>query len=350
MTLENNQIDFLDNLPVHQLTLSNTNGQTVVLYNYGIIIQSWLVNTKKHGRKDVLLGRNDWKGYLQDHPNFGCIIGRYANRICKGQLPIGENIFQLSKNLNGHHLHGGFSGFGKKVWDIQNIFIQPKEAEIHLSYISKDGEEGYPGNLATKIIVRFTEENELIFDMHAIADKDTVCNMSQHCYFNLGNEDHILNHEIQINGFQIAETDNELIPTGILKDVKGTPFDFTKPKMIGSSIHETDALLVYGNGYDINYVLNNNCNPYDQPVARVFEENNELQLDVYTSLPGLQFYTGNWLEGVEGKNKQRYKKYAGLCLEPQFYPDSPHHREFPDTVLLAGEGYHQWIKYKLIGV
>lgn len=348
MTLDNQQIGFLDNRPVHQLTMSNTNGQTLVLYNYGITIQSWQVNTKKQGRKDILLGRNDWNGYLQDHPNFGCIIGRYANRISKGHLPIEDRTYQLSKNLNGHHLHGGYAGFGKKVWDIENVLIRSKEAEIHFVYISQDGEEGYPGNLTAKVIVRFTEENELIFDMYASTDKDTVCNMSQHCYFNLGNEENVLNHELHIKAFKITETDIELIPTGILKNVEGSPFDFTKPKKIGTSIHAKDTLLMKANGYDVNYVSDNNRNPYEEPVARVSEENNEIQLNVYTSLPGLQLYTGNWLEGTVGKNEQLHKKYGGLCLEPQFFPDSPHHPNFPDTILRNGEEYHHWIKYKVI--
>ena len=347
MTLENQPIGFLDELPVHQLTLTNKNGQTLVLYNYGITIQSWQVNTKYHGRKDILLGRDDWSGYLQDHPNFGCIIGRYANRIGKGHLVIEDKTYQLSKNLNGHHLHGGFSGFGKKVWDIQHVLIHPTEAEIHFVYESPDGEEGYPGTLTATVIVRFTDENELIFDMYAHTDKDTVCNLSQHCYFNLGNEEQILNHELQVHSLQITETDNELIPTGILKNVQDTPFDFTKPKLIGSSIYATNALLEHAHGYDVNYVLDKNRNRYSEPVARVFEEYNELQLEVFTSLPGLQLYTGNWLAGVSGKNNQPYKKYGGLCLEPQFFPDSPHHPDFPDTVLRAGEVYHHWIKYKV---
>lgn len=348
MTLDNKIVGNIDNSAVHQLTLINSSGQKVVLYNFGIIIQSWQVKTKKNDIKDVILGLDDWKDYIQDHPNFGCIIGRYANRISKGQLPLGDKIYQLSKNLNGHHLHGGFSGFGKKVWQIQSAKVNPNDIEIHFFYLSPDGEEGYPGNLSTKVIVKFTEDNELIFDMYASSDQDTVCNLSQHCYFNLGNKDNILHHEMLINAFQITQTDEDLIPTGILKNVAGTPFDFTTFKILGSSITEKHPLLKNANGYDVNYVLTEGVPDLNnEPNASVFERDNQLQLDVRTSLPGLQLYTGNWLEGVRGKNDLTYKKYGGLCVEAQYFPDSPHHPNFPDVRLKAGEEYHHWIKYQL---
>ncbi|MBK8620569.1 MAG: galactose mutarotase [Saprospiraceae bacterium] len=334
---------------IYQLECTNIQGQTVQILNYGGIVHRWLVPLKHNGTiHDILLGKDDLAGYMSDQANFGCIIGRYANRISEGNLVIGDHTFLLSRNLNGHHLHGGFDGFGKKVWNISDFYEETDSATILLTYESPDGEEGYPGNLKTEVRYTFTDQNELIIRFKAESDKDTVCNLTNHNYFNLGNKTDILDHELQIMASQITETDNDLIPTGRLKEVKNTVYDFLQMRPIDWREYQDIDSIKKQNGYDNNFITQHRANYEKHPVAIIRERKNNLKLEVYSSKPGLQLYTGNWLEGIQGKNNTTYKNNAGLCLESQFYPDSPNQPTFPEAKLIAGQTYHHYLKYKLI--
>lgn len=333
---------------IYLVECTNMNGQTVQILNYGGIVHKWLVPINHAGKShDILLGKDDLNGYLTDQANFGCIIGRYANRIAGGRLVIDNQTYLLSRNLNGHHLHGGFCGFGKKVWNIDDIQQENDQATLILSYESPDGEEGYPGNLKTEVKYTFTNQNELIITFYAQSDKNTVCNLTNHCYFNLGNTSQILDHELQIKASQITETDENLIPTGKFTDVQNTIYDFTKPRALQWKDYPEADIVNKQNGYDNNFVINDSENYQEHPVAVVTENENRLILEVFSSKPGIQLYTGNWLEGVKGKNNTIYQKNAGFCLEAQYFPDSPNHPEFPDTLLEAGTTYRQYLKYKL---
>lgn len=332
--------------PLYTLTFENKHHQKVVIFNYGATIHSWTVSLSKH-TKDILLGKATLDDYMGDHPNFGCVVGRYANRIQQGQFSLNEKNYLLSKNLNGHHLHGGFQGFGKKVWTVEKVENGDSWSEVRLSYLSKNMEEGYPGNLLVHLNIRFTDENELIFVFEAESDQDTICNLTNHCYFNLGNSDNIIDHELQILSHEITEVDSELIPTGKIIPVKGTAFDFTEKRKIEWSSLPGKNKLDDQNGYDQNFILDNVKNKKNDAIATVKEYDNGLTLEVFTSMPGLQLYTGNWLEGIKGKNNCAYSKNAGLCLEAQYYPDSPNQSHFPSATLTAGKKYSHFIKYKL---
>jgi aldose 1-epimerase len=331
---------------LYAIIFENNNHQKVVIFNYGATIHSWTVSFSQYS-KDILLGKDTLDEYMGDHPNFGCVVGRYANRIQKGQFSLNEKNYLLSKNLNGHHLHGGFQGFGKKVWTVEKVKNGDNWSDVMLSYLSKDMEEGYPGNLLVQLNIRFTDENELIFAFEAESDQDTICNLTNHCYFNLGNSDNIIDHDLQILSHEITEVDSELIPTGNIIPVNGTAFDFRESRKIEWSSFPEKNKLNEQNGYDQNFILDPVKNNEHEAIATIKEYDNGLKLEVFTSKPGLQLYTGNWLEGIKGKNNSTYSKNAGLCLEAQYYPDSPNQSHFPSATLTAGKKYTHFIKYKL---
>jgi aldose 1-epimerase len=322
-------------------TLSNQS-MIVKITTYGGIITSIIIPDKRGKLADVALGFYSLENYLKKHPFFGAIIGRYGNRIAGGKFGLNGVQYTLAKNDGKNHLHGGRIGFDKVVWDAEEIRTA-KEIGVKLTYLSKDGEEGYPGNLTTVVQYLLSDQNELILRYEAKTDKPTVVNLTNHTYFNLAGEGSgdILTHEIKINADNITAVGKGLIPTGELMPVKGSPFDFTTSQAIGARIKEIKL------GYDHNYVLNLNKPGELTPAAKVYEPESGRIMEVSTTEPGMQFYTGNFLNGkLKGKLGRFYHKHGAFCLETQHFPDSPNHPEFPSTVLNPGETYRQETIYK----
>jgi len=317
--------------------LKNDNGCEARITNYGGILVSLKVPDRSGQLGDVVLGYETLNEYIENNPFFGAIVGRYGNRIAKGRFRLGDETYTLATNNGENHLHGGVLGFDKVVWDVKEI----REAErvgLELTYLSKDGEEGYPGNLSTTVRYLWTNDNEFQIDYAATTDRQTVVNLTHHSYFNLAGKGDILGHELMIDAGQFTPVDEGLIPTGELRGVRGTPMDFTKPTAVGARIDQEDEQLKFGLGYDHNWVLNG----YDgslRMVARVYEPATGRVMEVHTTEPGVQFYTGNFLDGMTGKNGTAYHKRYGLCLETQHFPDSPNKPDFPSTVLKPGDKY-----------
>lgn len=330
-----------DGQTVSLYTLVNANGMKVKVTNYGGIVTSLEVPDKNGKFEDVVLGYDKLDGYLKDSPYFGALIGRYGNRIAKGKFTLNGKTYTLATNDGANHLHGGLKGFDKVVWDAEIVKTE-NSVGLKLSYLSKDGEEGYPGNLSCSVTYTLTNENELKIDYEATTDKPTPVNLTHHGYFNLagqGNCD-ILNHVMMINADKYTPVDDGLIPTGELKSVKDTPMDFTTPEKIGARIEQVKG------GYDHNYVLNNQSGKMAL-AARVYEETSGRVMDVFTTEPGIQFYSGNFLDGtITGKSGKVYHKYYGFCLETQHYPDSPNKPKFPSVILNPGETYTHHTVYK----
>lgn len=309
---------------------------------YGGIITSIMVPDKQAKLDDVALGFNTLESYLKKHPFFGAIIGRYGNRIARGKFVLNGGEYILARNDGKNHIHGGKLGFDKVVWEAQEI-KSPTEVGVKLTYLSKDGEEGYPGNLTTTVNYLLNDQNELIIRYEAETDKPTVINLTNHTYFNLAGEGSgdILGHKIKINADSYTAVAKGLIPTGELTAVKGSPFDFTTPQTIGARIKELKG------GYDHNYVLNQKSPGTLAQAAQVYEPVSGRVMEVLTTEPGIQFYTGNFLNRkLKGKSARKYQKQGAFCLEAQHYPDSPNHPQFPSTVLNPGETYRQETIYK----
>lgn len=326
-----------DGTPVSLYTMTNNKGVTMKVMNYGGIIVSLLVPDKAGKPVDVVLGYDSLEAYVKSNPFFGALVGRYGNRIAKGKFTLDGKVYDLVKNNNGNHLHGGTRGFDKVVWAIEEI---PSAAgvAIRLSYLSKDMEEGYPGNLATEIIYTLTDDNTIEFDYKATTDKKTVVNLTQHAYFNLnGGKTDVLAHEVALNADSVVAVDQSLIPTGKLMAVAGTPLDFRTPVAIGARIDADHEQLKFGKGYDHCWVINGEG---FRPAAVVYDPTTGIEMTVQTTEPGVQFYTGNFLDGsLTGKNQVVYKKRMGFCLETQHFPDSPNQPTFPSVVLNPGETY-----------
>ena len=327
-------------------TLTNSHGVEVRAMNYGGIILSLRVPDRKGQLADIVLGHEKADGYMPNPPYLGAIVGRYANRIANGTFTLDGKTYTLPKNDGPNTLHGGLTRtFDKVVWEGEAL--KGKNA-VSFSYLSKDGEEGFPGNLKVKVTYTLTDSNELHIDYDATTDKATPINVSQHSYFNLkgeGNGD-ILDHEIMINADKFTPVDKNLIPTGELRAVKGTPFDFTTSTKIGARIEDQYEQMVLGHGYDHNFVLNRKGAGLSL-AARVYEPTTGRVLEVSTTQPAVQFYTGNFLDGsVTGKEGHVYKRRYGFCLETQHYPDSPNHPDFPSAVLKPGEKFHQTTVFK----
>ncbi len=332
--------------PVYLYTLKNAHGVEIQAMNYGGIIVSIRVPDRKGQFADVVLGHDKLEGYIPNPPYLGAIVGRYANRIANGTFTLDGKTYTLPKNDGPNTLHGGVTRtFDKVVWDAEPL---KGKNGIAFSYLSKDGDEGFPGNLKVKVTYTLTDANELAIDYEATTDKATPINVSQHSYFNLAGEGtgDILNHEIMINADRFTPVDKTLIPTGELRAVKGTPFDFTTPMKIGSRINDKDEQLELARGYDHNFVLNRKGAGMIL-AARVYEPTSGRTLEVTTTQPAVQFYTGNFLDGsVTGKEGHVYKYRYGLCLETQHFPDSPNHPDFPNTILQPGETFHQKTVFK----
>jgi len=335
-----------DGRPVILYTLTNSHGVEISAMNYGGIIQSIRVPDRKGKFADIVLGHDTAEGYIPNPPYIGAIVGRYANRIANGTFTLDGKTYSLPKNDGPNTLHGGTTKtFDKVIWESQPL---KGKNGVSFTYLSADGEEGFPGNLKVTVTYTLTDSNELIIDYDATTDKATPINVSQHSYFNLkgeGNGD-ILDHEIMINADKFTPVDKNLIPTGELRPVKGTPLDFTTSTRIGARIDDSYDQIVLAHGYDHNWIINRKGDSLTL-AARVYEPTTGRVLEVTTTQPGVQFYTGNFLDGtVTGKAGHVYKRRYGLCLETQHFPDSPNHPEFPSTILRPGEKFHQETVFK----
>ena len=333
--------------------LRNKNGMEVAISNYGATV-AWIKVADKQGRMaDVALGFDKLNGYLKDPPYFGAIVGRYGNRIAKGKFTLDGKEYTLAKNNGENSLHGGTRGFDKRLWTAEPLST-PGAQSLVLKYTSKDGEEGYPGTLSATVTYTLDDKDDVAIDYHATTDKATVLNLTNHTYFNLAGEGEgdILGHTMTINASRFTPVDGGLIPTGELKSVEGTPFDFRKPTIIGQRIDANDQQLKLGKGYDHNYVLDRKGSGLELAARASLESTGRL-LEVWTTQPAVQFYTGNFLDGTFiGPGNHPYGYRSGFCLETQHYPDSPNHPAFPTTVLKPGEEYKSttvW-KFRLLGV
>ncbi len=336
-----------DGTQIDLYTLTNKNGAKASITNYGAIVQSLYIPNRSDKLLDVVLGYDSLSGYLKVSPYFGAIVGRYGNRINKGQFKLNGKEYQLTINDGKNHLHGGTNGFDKRVWTAEEVKSDLGPA-LKLTYKSTDMEEGYPGNLTLEATYTLTDNNELRIDYKATTDKETILNPTHHSYFNLSGDPNntILDEKLMIDADKFTPINDGLIPTGKLQSVENTPMDFRKPTAIGLRINEDNEQLKFGKGYDHNWVLNN----YDgsvRKVASVYDSTSGIFMEVYTDQPGLQFYSGNFLDGsIKGKKGIIYKHRTALCLEAQHFPDSPNEKDFPSTTLNPGEVYKQTTYYK----
>ena len=333
-----------DGKKVSLYTLTNKNGVQVKITNYGGIVTSWITPDKNGAKSDIVLGFDSLQGYLSKPPYFGAIIGRYGNRIGKAQFKLDGNTYKLAANNGINSLHGGEKGFDKVVWDATP---SSDNTSLTLNYLSKDGEEGFPGNLKVTVTYTLTDDDELLIQYDAETDKATPVNLTNHSYFNLTGDvnNTILNHTAWIDADKFTPVDNTLIPTGELKPVKGTPFDFTTPHRIGERIESVPGAAP--GGYDHNFVLNNQGNSL-KLVAYVTDSVSGRKLEVFTTEPGLQFYTGNFLNGsIISRDGKAINKNSAFCLETQHYPDSPNKPDFPSVILKPEDKYHTETKYKV---
>ncbi|MEM0896968.1 MAG: aldose epimerase family protein [Verrucomicrobiota bacterium] len=326
-------------------TLKNSSGASVTITDFGGTVVSINVPDRDRNLADISLGFDSVEGYEGDkNPYFGCITGRYANRIAKGKFSIAGEEFTLATNNDPNHLHGGDSGFNRKMWE-----ATIDGNKLVFSRTSPDGEEGYPGALACKITYTFTDDNALHIDYEATTNKPTVLNLTNHTYFNLGGEGSgtILDHVALFNCSHFTPTDDTAIPYGEVRPVKGTPFDFTTEHTIGERINQTDnEQIKFGLGYDHNFVIDSTSHGSMVHACTVTDPASGRVLEVHTDQPGVQFYTGNFLDGLEGKGGKKYDHRTGFCLETQIFPDSPNNAHFPSPVLRPGETYTHKCVYK----
>lgn len=330
----------VDNHPVYLFTFTNSKGEQVKITNYGGILSKWISVDKNGNQSSIVVGYDNLENYLAEPPYFGAIIGRFANRIAKGKFQLDGVTYSLAVNNGENHLHGGNKGFDKVVWNAE--IINNHTPSLLLSYLSQDGEEGYPGNLKVTVRYTFTDDNELEIEYDAETDKPTPINLTNHSYFNLTGDvkNPILNHSLMIDADNYTPIDSTSIPTGEIKSVTGTPFDFRNPQRIGERINEVG-------GYDHNYVLNKKDNS-GEPIAILTDDISGRKLEVFTDQPGIQFYSGNYLNGTfKTDDGQAIEKHTALCLETQHFPNSPNEPRFPSVILNPGDKYHTKTKYKL---
>lgn len=337
-----------DGQPADLYTLTNKKGMEVAITNFGGIIVSLKVPDRAGKFDDVVLGYDTLDGYLTNKAFFGALIGRYGNRIAHGKFTLNGQTYTLPKNDGDNTLHGGPEGFNKRLWTAKDVSSAKGQA-LELTYLSADGEEGFPGKLNTKVIYTLNDQNELTIAYSATTDKETVVNLTNHSYFNLAGQGtgDILSHELMIKGDHITAVDETLIPTGELRPVKGTPFDFTHATAIGARISQDDPQLKVGKGYDHNWVLNDHGSKSPVLVAEAYEPKSGRVLQVLSTEPGVQFYSGNFLDGtIQGKGGKVYNHRYGFCLETQHFPDSPNHPKFPPTTLKPGDTYSTTTVFK----
>jgi len=336
-----------DGSAVDLFTLTNAGAFSVAITNYGGRITSIKFPDKNGKVADVVLGFDTVDGYVADNPYFGALIGRYGNRIGHAQFKLDGKTYKLEANDNGNSLHGGKKGFDKVLWTAKDVSTKDLPA-LELTYVSKDGEEGYPGTLTSVVTYSLSPANELKIDYHATTDKNTVLNLTNHAYYNLAGagEGDILGHHMMITASKFTPVDKTLIPTGELKSLDGSPLDFREAKAIGERIDANDEQLKFGKGYDHNYVLDAKGGTLTQ-CAMVHEPKSGRMMEVLTTQPGLQFYTGNFLDGtIKGKGGKVYGHRGAFCLETQHFPDSPNKPSFPTAELKPGETYQQTTVYK----
>ena len=337
-----------DGTKVKKFTLKNDAGMEVDVITYGGIITRWTAPDRNGFYDDIVLGFNNLDQYLDGNPYFGALIGRYGNRIADGEFSLDGETYNLATNDGVNHLHGGEKGFDKVIWN-----AMPKNtgagAVLELTYTSEDGEEGYPGKLDVKVTYTLTDENELDIQYEAVTDKPTIVNLTQHSYFNLSGQlsKPVLDHEIYLDADTYLPVDGGLIPTGEFREVAGTPFDFNEPKLIGKEIEADNEQLGLGKGYDHCWVLNEGEEDF-RMVASAHHGKTGRFLEVYTNEPGMQFYSGNFLDGtLPAKTGGTYTQRSGFCLETQHYPDSPNQADFPSVRLNPGETYSSRTMFKL---
>lgn len=326
--------------------LKNSNGIVVQITNYGGKIVSIIVPDKGGNFDDIVTGYDDIDGYLNGDNSFGATIGRYGNRIADGKFNLDGEEYTLAQNNGKNHLHGGLKNFSNALWDI--VKEETNENKLALHYLSKDGEEGYPGNLEVRVVFTLTEKNELIIDYYATTDKTTIVNLTNHSYFNLagGNFDPVYGHELRISAHQFVPGDEELIPLGDYWNVDNTPMDFNEPKPIGSRINDDYDQLKIGGGYDHTYVLGNDDKELVK-YAEVSESKTGRVMECWTTEPGVQLYTANHFNQSQvGKRGTKYPKHGAFCLETQHYPDSPNQSGFPSVTLTPNEMYKTTSIYK----
>jgi len=336
-----------DGHSVDLYTLTNDHGMIVTLTNWGASIVSIQVPDRSGKNADVLLGYDNADGYIGDTAYLGATVGRYGNRIGKGRFKLDGKEYKLAQNNGENHLHGGVAGFNKKLWDAKEVKAADGVA-VQMHYLSKDGEEGYPGNLDVTVTFTLDNKNEIKIDYLATTDKATVVNLTNHSYFNLLGDaaGDILGHEIMLSADRFTPVDVGLIPTGELRPVAGTPLDFKQPKAIGARINDKYEQLVFGKGYDHNWIINP-TGPAPRLAARLSEPKTGRVMEVLTTEPGIQFYSGNFLDGsIKGKKGKAYQFRNGLCLETQHFPDSPNHPDFPSTTLKPGAKYQTTTIYR----
>lgn len=332
---------------VDKYTLSTEAGTSIDIITYGGIITSWTAADKAGNYQNIALGYDNIEQYLESTPYFGALIGRYGNRIAKGQFSLNGETYQLATNDGPNHLHGGPKGFDKVVWEAETS-QEDDSASLILTYLSADMEEGYPGNLNVKVTYTLTADEELQVAYEATTDKTTVVNLTQHTYFNLSGDftEDILDHEVMIDADAFLPVDETLIPTGELRPVDGTPFDFRKPKAIGAEIEAENTQLKRGNGYDHCWVLNNQGSM--RKVASAYHPGSGRFLEIFTDEPGIQLYTGNFLNGTlpMAGGTGNYEFRTGFCMETQHYPDSPNQPDFPSVTLEPGKTYQTTTTFK----
>nr|WP_297785414.1 aldose epimerase family protein [uncultured Allomuricauda sp.] len=337
-----------DGTKVKKFTLKNEAGMEVDVITYGGIITRWTAPDKNGLYEDIVLGYDNLEQYLDGNPYFGALIGRYGNRIADGKFTLDGNTYNLATNDGDNHLHGGEKGFDKVLWT--GVAKNNEDgASVELTYTSQDGEEGYPGKLDVKVTYTLTDDNELDIQYQAVTDKPTIVNLTQHSYFNLSGRltEKVLDHELHLNADSFLPVDGGLIPTGELRQVSGTPFDFKEPKLIGAEIEADNEQLKLGLGYDHCWVLNQGEDDFSL-AATVHHPKSGRFMEVYTNEPGMQFYSGNFLDGtLPAKNGGTYAQRSGFCLETQHFPDSPNQNDFPSVRLDPGETYASRTLYKL---
>jgi len=327
-----------DGREVQLFNLYNKNGLTIRITNYGAAIQAILLPDGKGGHVDIVAGYDTLKEYVDDTAFFGATIGRYANRIANGTFVLNNKEYTLAKNSGNHHLHGGMEGFNKKLWSSKTFEVE-NGCGLQLNLSSLDGEENYPGNLDVTVLYELVGK-DLEISYWATTDKPTPVNLTNHSYFNLSGEGTILDHVLELKASHYTPVNDELIPTGEIAAVEGTPFDFTTPKPIGKDIAATNG------GYDHNFVIDRESNDSLVWIAKLIDPKSGRILEVFTMEPGVQFYTGNFLDGTLSSGDFTYVKNAGLCLETQHFPDSPNQPDFPSTILEPGDKYYTKTVYR----
>lgn len=338
---------FSDGAPATLYVLKNGKGMEATLTNYGATLVSLRVPDRAGKYTDVITGFDSVEGFLGNHPYFGAIIGRYGNRIGNARFTLDGTGYKLAKNNGENTLHGGVRGFDKVRWQTSQT-APPASNSVSFEYVSKDGEEGFPGTLTAVVNYSLTDDNEVVISYSARTDKNTVVNLTNHAYFNLKGqgEGDILEHEVLIHADNFTPVDKGLIPTGKIQSVKNTPFDFTKATAIGARIKDPSEQLKFGGGYDHNFVLNGQAGQM-RIAAEVYEPSTGRVMQVHTTEPGLQFYTGNFLDGsITGKGGKVYGHRSAFCMETQHFPDSPNQPAFPSTVLKPGEVYSTKTAYR----